>query len=416
MRKTEMTDTVSFSQTGGGSLTTESWEFSLLTPMFGGDTESWEPNTQRPVRESSVKGHLRFWWRTMQDIPDPKKLRERENEIFGATGAASKVGLSIRFHSVDFYGNLTVHPRDGVRNGGTQINNFPIYALFPLIPRGNGSVCITKCDFTLTVSMNGLDEEQVQSVRNAVKLWVLFGGVGARTRRGCGSIYCAEVLKEFHDEISIKAFMDNLVAGQNQQGSALPYPRLAGARLTVKKGTGGNAWDEWNTLIVAYQKFRQLRNLPGINSNRPGRSHWPEPDAIRRITDQYADNHAPVHEARNWFPRAAYGMPVQIEFRNAAGDPSGKYFVQPVGKDRWASPVVLKVVKLANGSLLQLCLILNQTIPTKIELKGFKTETLNPEEHPDDYKNRLTLSKDPATLNESPYDTLIRVLKLTEVK
>ncbi len=415
MRKTEMTDTVSFSQTGGGGLTTESWEFSLLTPMFGGDTESWEPNTQRPVRESSVKGHLRFWWRTMQDIPDPKKLRERENEIFGATGAASKVGLSIRFHSVDFYGNLTVHPRDGVRNGGTQINNFPIYALFPLIPRGNGSVCITKCDFTLTVSMNGLDEEQVQSVRNAVKLWVLFGGVGARTRRGCGSIYCGEVMKEFSDETSIKAFMDKLVAGQKAQGQPPNYPQLTGARLAVKKFAGNDGCTAWNDLIERYQKFRQSRN-PGTQPNRPGRSHWPEPDAIRRITDQYADNHAPVHPAGDWFPRAAYGMPVQIEFRNAAGDPSGKFFVQPVKKERWTSPVVFRVLKLANGSLLQLCLILSQAIPKELELKGSKTERLEPKDHPDDYKGRLTLSKDSDTLDESPYDTLIRKLNLTEVK
>jgi CRISPR-associated protein Cmr1 len=59
------------------------FDFELVTPMFGGDADSWEIDAKNPVRSQAVKGMLRFWWRTMQTETDPQKLLYNENKIWG---------------------------------------------------------------------------------------------------------------------------------------------------------------------------------------------------------------------------------------------------------------------------------------------------------------------------------------------
>lgn len=412
MRRLTEEKAASVSFVGGGACapTRCEYEVELITPMFGGDTQSWEPNKTRPIRESSVKGHLRFWWRTMQPPMKPAALKEAENALFGSTGAASKVSISIAYPVEPTVQHFQFSPR-GV-TGTDRGVNYPIYALFPLIPRGQGTG-VTKCTFRLTVTMTGLKEEQEDSVRNALKLWLLFGGVGARTRRGCGSLYCEEVMSEFPDMRAVQGFVNSLVSQQSP--SPAWYPRLAGARITFKKGSSKEPVEDWEHLIRDYKDFRQSRN-PGTQQGRPGRSHWPEPDSIRRITGDGASNHTPKHGAGNWFPRAAYGMPVQFEFRNAEGDPRGKFFVQPVDKERWASPVILKVIQFGKESHGRLCLVLNQRIPQALELKRdkYSIRDLKEEEHPDNHAGRLMLEKDEASRKENPYETLIRKLNIKE--
>ena len=59
-------------------ITKKSFKFELITPMFGGDAESWQLDLKNPVRCQAVKGQLRFWWRTMQNETEPKKLLQKE--------------------------------------------------------------------------------------------------------------------------------------------------------------------------------------------------------------------------------------------------------------------------------------------------------------------------------------------------
>lgn len=415
----EAANAVTFCPAENTAATTMSYDISLLTPMFGGDTKPWEPNEQRPIRESSVKGHLRFWWRTMQDEASIENLRARENALFGATGRASRVSVKVvHLSSTPLSLEVSAH---GVRAGGHTVN-YPLYVLFPLIPR-HGATCIEKCRFRLLLTLdNQLTQEQRNSVQDAVSLWVLFGGVGARTRRGCGSLYCEEIMRSFQDEASIRNFITRVT--EEQQPTARPYPRIKDAVLAVAPSMDDDPVEEWSTFLDrdGYGRVRQ-RDPRDPGGARPGRSHWPEPDSIRHITGAFG--HVPRHPvlaADKWFPRAAYGMPLQIEFRNAAGDPGGKYFVRPIESDRWASPVILKVLKLGNGAILKVCLIFSQCIPSNLEVakklpggKPFPLHPLSPTEHPDAYAGKESLMGDKATIPESPYDTLVRKLGLTRI-
>src|SRR5947199_255505 len=47
-----------------------------------------------------------------------------------------------------------------------------------------------------------------------------------------------------------------------------------------------------------------------------GRSDWPEPDAIRRLTTKNAKFRLPEHPVEKKFPRAVFGLPIGFKFKD----------------------------------------------------------------------------------------------------
>lgn len=395
------------------------YDIQLITPMAGGGARSWRPDLDHPVRGQAIKGQLRFWWRTLQHATTPSALREKEDQLWGTTDTASRVRLRVRLTTpVDHRNVLTITPSE---KGYLRFDyaGLPGYVLFPL--QGQKDMVdhqlLTGIRFRLEVDCS--DANITREVDRAVKLWLLFGGLGARTRRGCGSLYCKAVMDEFSSGKDIDAFIRKAAHPDAPAFGQSPYPVLGNCRLAWDVSTSPvDPATVWSRYLDEYGRFRQGPNCgrnPG-KGNQPGRSRWPEADAIRRITGQNSKEHAPVHDAGNWFPRGAYGMPIQTEFKNAPGDPRGKFFLSPVGGERWPSPVFLKVVKLNNTTVARICLILNHQIPEQIDLDlGYRLHRLSLQEHPMQFKKKK-MPKNAAMLHsgENPYDALIRHFNLTE--
>ncbi|PIE72259.1 MAG: type III-B CRISPR module RAMP protein Cmr1 [Deltaproteobacteria bacterium] len=406
----------------------EDYNIKLLTPMAGGGHNSWIPDEKNPVRVQAVKGQLRFWWRAMQSPGlTIQELREAEDAFWGSTSKASPVRLDVILNSKAEY--ITI-PWGGRRGDILQFakQELPAYVLFPL---QNSFTPPQQCkvtknlSFTLKVQCPDAIKDDVQKT---IKLWLLFGGLGARTTRGCGSLYCADVMKEFSSGEEIKTFI-KAVSSENGGGVGVAnWPNLAGCPLGVEIAPKSNdAKKLWRNYLENYGEFRQGKNYarePG-EGNRPGRSRWPEADAIRNITQEY-QNHSPRHKP-HWFPRAAYGMPIISRFNRDPQygdptDPAGDFQLQPQGKTRWPSPFILKVIKLRDGNLAKIWLLLNHQIPQKIELeckkekKRKKKYLLGTTEHPDNYTGKQILHKcsTPAA-GTAPYDALIDYLKIPEV-
>lgn len=345
---------------------THTFSFELITPMFGGDSESWQIDKENPVRSQSVKGQLRFWWRCMQTETNPNNLRYKENKIWGGKFSdrdedrkKSSVSLSITNQVVK---NEDIVQAEMENNHSVRDNVMPRYVLFPItqiVKDNKHSVHFIK---NVSFELNITCEKQYENdVLNTLKLWTLFGGVGARTRRGTGSLYCKTLLEQFKNEEDIAKFIKSLIS----EGEVIKkYPTLANSLFAVKSVGHGNPSSAWKSFLESYGDYRQFP--PGR-----GRSFWPEPDAIRKITKTYR-KHQPNHPDGIWFPRAAFGMPIQIEFRNDKSDPSGKFNIQPdIGTDdRLPSPVILKVIKLSNGNVYQVALVLGQEFPKKLKLNN----------------------------------------------
>ena len=164
-----------------------------------------------------------------------------------------------------------------------------------------------------------ITQQQQNQVIEALRWWVSFGGVGARTRRGLGAVKVAG---------SNLACVFNPVSKQEV---------ISKTGVMVLRNSGNNAVQAWRYAINKLKNFRQ-----GPNVGRPpghGRSHWPEPDTLRRSAGVHAPNHAPVHPV-NGYPRAAFGLPIVFHFKDI-GDP-GDCILEPDDSDRMASPLILR--------------------------------------------------------------------------
>jgi len=321
-------------------LVSRDYAIRLVTPLFGGGVEPGEADPSLPIRGASIRGQLRFWWRTTcgRLLPTNKMWR-REEEIFGSRDFPSPLEVEVsRVQGIERLKASEAIDRDS-----------PVrYALFPAI---ENETCLLKDGLTFHLKLRWPSAGGLQSMRAAqnrrrdkvrqrplpatireitadieaaIWAWCRFGGLGARTRRGVGAI---------HSE-------------------PLPAPGTAKpslhARIFIGAGIG-TGWEKaiqaWKESIRVYREFRQAprgkihkKTIPtnaGPKSiDVPGRSHWPEADSIRRITGcslqpaagsshpavpadvDTHDHSAPVAPASLLpaFPRAALGLPINFHF------------------------------------------------------------------------------------------------------
>ena len=395
------------------------YDIELITPMVGGGVESWKPDTKNPARTQAIKGQLRFWWRTMQNFSSVEDLKAAEDALWGCTDSSSLIRIDVCVAEKVSRDDIVTIARD--HDGYLLYSDagVPDYVLFPLQSADDPCRLIKNLAFRLTVQC----PVSVQAtVENTIKLWVLFGGLGARITRGCGALYCSSVMADFPDGGTIGNFLAN-VSPENSAGfGQSPWPVLGNSRFGFLADTNDqDSVTLWCNYLTAYKDFRQGRNTarePGHGSI-PGRSKWPEPDAIRSKTGQY-ENHKPRHNDV-WFPRAAYGLPILSRFNTKVKngdptDPRGDFHLDPLSGSRWPSPIILKIIKLADDTSAKIWLLLNHAIPEMILKSGRTTYPVSLAEHPNSFSGKQILHgmAIPAS-GTSPYDALINHLNIPEV-
>ena len=191
-------------------------------------------------------------------------------------------------------------------------------------------------------------------VERAVHAWLRFGGVGGRTRRGFGAVEAMPPVANFSVPATPEGHKKWLV--------------------TLGAGRGALGWAH-ETALLRLKGFRQRRN-PGF-----GRSHWPEPEAIRALVHTRSTKHpawvAPVPMAApGTFPRGHFGLPIIFEFKHPTGftpDPA-KTQLHLVGHTRLASRVHLRPVRVG-AQFAPECLVLpaDPLATTGFELRGAAT-------------------------------------------
>lgn len=349
----------------------------LVTPMYGGGVQAAIPDIKMPIRAAAIRGQLRFWWRLLAKQKwglQGEALRQAEWALWGGMetndtdGQASKVFLRVK--EIKFKGKpVEILLRDALTDLFTEYA--PHYALFPARPaQGQApSMRLFKPDlkwelhWRLAVSAS---EDDKQQVLETLRWWVMFGGVGARTRRGCGAFTV--------ETCSIQEIMQPISVEEAQ---------AAGCRLVVRQEID-KAEQAWKEAVERLRDFRQKanvgRNPPSeqarLEGKPAGRSRWPEPDAIRRITNRHAANHQPEHPAGNIFPRGMFGMPIIFCF-TGGGEPADMQLL-PKGKERMASPIIVRPIwqgkeQWVAGALL---LPIDGLFDLPVELKGNQTTTV----------------------------------------
>jgi CRISPR-associated protein Cmr1 len=232
-------------------------------------------------------------------------------------------------------------------------------------------------------------------VTDTVRAWVLFGGIGGRTRRGCGTLTITQVARKGNREDIAEwlpadphVIRPMLQAALDARPAAPAHiPVLSGAWLYV--GKPQSALNAWYEALRWLKEFRQgsgydagdrAREPDPTGGRRPSVSNWPEPDKVRRIMGKPSRlewAHAPRHNATPVWPRAGFGLPIvgQFQQRSRTGqrwqelgqfEPNGFEIIWRDGSgehDRLASPLILKPLALANGQFVPCALWLNRAYP-----------------------------------------------------
>ncbi|MDI6631873.1 MAG: type III-B CRISPR module RAMP protein Cmr1 [Thermoanaerobacteraceae bacterium] len=358
-------------------LVTQIRSYELITPLFGGGVEPGVADPVTVIRGSEIRGQLRFWWRACRGgrfNGDLAAMKEAEDKLWGAASTERKpmpsqveIVISIEQsgegeHPFEVVAG-SMDGRKGQPKPKLKANEIvaPAYAAFPLQPsekemRAGGigmqtKTVRTKVRFTLKITY---PEKRREEVEAALWAWETFGGIGARTRRGFGALKLVgvdgrPVTPPRAGEVQAKireGLQKHVVSGTWPTG----VPHLC---LNLRMKVTGRHSDPkaaWEYLIKRLRDFRQSR-YPGASRRQPGRSRWPEPDEIRRLTGRRCPRHAKLLSTVEKFPRAAFGLPIVFHFKDEkVGDP---YDTTLQGRDyeRLASSLILRPLACANGAV-----------------------------------------------------------------
>lgn len=355
--------------------------FHTITPIFGGGVVAKENDPLTPIRGASIRGQLRFWWRATRGAmyKSEKELREKEEAIWGAADTPSSISIQIKIKRCGVQQVCAKYPPG--KNFPRFEHNFPAYVLFPFQGRSkNGKIveqpakALVGTQFLLTVRYDSSYREDVLA---ALWAWSNFGGIGARTRRGCGAIYCKDFAPGERDSIA-EWYQSQLqkyeitLPEEPRKWPVLPH------QIMVHPGMKGAPLDTWNKAVNILRDFRQG---PGVARNsgqgrRVGRSRWPEADSIRRV---FRSRHGEsIAGNLNGFPRTEFGLPIIFRFIGKGEPPEHKLL--PKNGQRMASPLILKPLALSENQSIPLILCL-QTLPLQeAQLMGRKTLTISAEQ------------------------------------
>jgi len=333
-----------------------------ITPMFGGSAKARETDDKHPIRAASIRGHLRFWWRATAGASarDSRELFQREEEIWGSATVHGRVAVwvnTMKSGSKQPHGDIA--PRADPRNG-------PLHGVF-LFPFQKGNDGSTQpeaygrngVEFELGVTVPA---EYRPEVERAIKAWVTLGGVGSRTRRGCGALQpigtgSISALLPPNERSALHEWLVEL-AGPVPVG-APEWSTLSGAGLVY--GNECAPLQAWRDLGKFWSRFRKghfTESHPEYNPLDGGK--WRDHDRLRNYRG----------EDRIALAKPLLGLPtIYQDFPSRGSKPrSFSGTLESAETSRMASPVLLKPVFFADGRTRPVVVVLRAPQPRTIRI------------------------------------------------
>lgn len=291
-------------------------DLNALTPIFKGGSGTVQADEGRPFRAPSIRGMLRYWWRATSTLPSAADLHHQEAKVFGGIhGQQEPVASAVSVAILDQKSTLGAGP-----------GNKP-YA-FGIMGRASTDKAFHH-DAKGRLRVEWRDDPAGGEVKRALRAWLLFGGIGGRSRRGAGSIWWTEGLDRPETAKDYVALWRDLIPERHDK----PWPTLAGSELLVgpERSSPDAAWAE------GLDGMRDVRASQGVRPDSPRSG--------ADLLEWKREDYIPISNAQKFTSkRAALGLPIRFNSR-------GRGFsgvMEPEGYNRYPSPLHLKVVHLGS--------------------------------------------------------------------
>ena len=185
--------------------------YRVVTPLFCAGAEPDRPESRPELRLPSFKGVLRFWWRALawsRFRGDIGAILREEDELFGsAKGGQSRVSMRLApdphpdSSKISIGKVLTVsRMNQRVVGEGARYLGYGVMEAFASSKKNTKAGQLTRAclrspfDFTVQMRARDLSEDGLSSLTDALVALGTIGGMGAKNRKGYGSL----VIRSLH--------------------------------------------------------------------------------------------------------------------------------------------------------------------------------------------------------------------------
>lgn len=326
--------------------------YRITTPMFIGGANFSDLAELRPP---SLKGLLRFWFRAvaLPRLGTWQAVSAEEREFFGSTEGQAGLLLSVRVPEKLAVGGAgekweRQHGLGYLGYGLLESRHQTLQTLRPYLKEGGR--------FTLRlIARRSVSQEQAELVKQAAIALGVFGGAGARARRGFGSLTLESLCHDGEEQWENPKTVAELRSRIRTLLSGLGLPRASGLPPYTAFGSSSKVWiadsdlDPRRLLDRLGKELLRYRSYGRAAASRPVHVlPWGEP-----AEHNFADDHDLVvdflegRRVTRHPRRVVFGLPHNYFFLSS----KQKVTVEPANPDfsRRASPLFIHVHALASG-------------------------------------------------------------------
>jgi CRISPR-associated protein Cmr1 len=372
----------------------------VVTPLFlsGADQQVVE------LRPPSIRGALRFWFRAMMGGVvggDWQKVKQLEDGVFGSTEGASRFRVTISWEPQEL--NIfdpTQQTRYETRDGLVYLS-FPRLGWDSNVKKHRWIKPHIEPDSVFTLQLRFFDDSSSTQQLLIASLWLLLhcGGLGARSRRGFGSLRCLSPPSALNLSLHLptdpqqlgRHFKEGLqriqqVFSRYALSRGISSSQLSDIFSTARASVPSfscfhhweaalitkDSWTSWNSVLDDMGQFlRRFRN----NSLPSGSLRAQTPDYTNVVTYYLPTQiggtwHLQHARVSSWdLQNDAFGLPIQyrsnsrsrqVSTQNQRFDISAivKWRLGSEEHDRRGSPLIIRPLSLGNGQYAVILLIL----------------------------------------------------------
>ena len=348
--------------------------YRVVTPLFCAGADPGRPE----LRLASFKGVLRYWWRVLawsRYGANLDAIREREDALFGSAGGGQS---RVRMHlvpSVDSPSPVKVGDvlqADGrVVGEGVRYLGYGVMEAFASKKKNRKAGQLTRAclqspfDFAVRLRAQGLEPVQLESLTEAVIALGTLGGMGAKSRKGYGSLVLRTLTVDGNAKWTPPSSIEQLktqierLHSESRQTDDLPeFTALSGrARHVLLSSDTKNPGDLLDRVGREMIRFRSWghngRVLDGTSERRFEDDH----DLMKLVMSGARPDKHPQ--------RIAFGLP-----HNYGKKDSDR--VEPYGSpDRRASPLFIHIHECSGTPVAVLSLLPARFLPVDSSGKAF---------------------------------------------